>query len=170
MHFNSIEFDSSDRTYIMSFRHLDAVIKIAPFEARPGAPIPVKWILGGRLDQFGLTPAQRFYHQHDARVVRRTGSTLEISLFNNNNDHFSEHPSSAMIFSIDESAKAARLVDEYYDSMLSSSQGSVQMLGPRSYFIGWGSDNRVSEVSSGDRVFLMDFEDGGLVYRARKSR
>jgi arylsulfate sulfotransferase len=169
VHFNSVEFDPVDRTYLLSFRHLNAVIKIAPAEPRAaGAPIAIKWILGGALDQFGLTPEQRFYHQHDARVQRHAGSMIELSIFNNNNDHYDEHPSSGMLFSLDEAAKSARVLDEYHDSMFSSSQGSMQVLGPRHYFIGWGSDNRISESVAGNRVFLMDFDGAQLIYRARK--
>lgn len=168
MHFNSIEYDPTDRSYLLSFRHLDSIVKIAPFEPRSGGPIPIKWILGGKLDQFGLTPLQRFYHQHDARVISRSGSVLQLSVFNNNNDHFQEHPSSAMVLSINEATRSAALVDEYHDAMFSSAQGSMQVLAPRHYFIGWGNDNRISESVAGNRVFLMDFEGALLVYRARK--
>jgi arylsulfotransferase ASST len=169
LHFNSVEFDPVDRTFLLSFRHLDAVIKIAPFEPHPSGSIAIKWILGGKLDQFGITPAQRFYHQHDARVVSHQGRTLQLSLFDNNNGHYDERPSAAMVFTVDERAMTADLADEYHDAMQSGSQGSVQALGPRHYFIGWGSDSHVSEAVAGTRVFLIGF-DNGFVYRARKVR
>jgi arylsulfate sulfotransferase len=170
LHFNSIEFDPVDRTFLMSFRHLDAILKIAPFEARTGAPIAIKWILGGKLDQFGLAPAQRFYHQHDARVLAHNGSAMQLSIFNNNNGHFDEHASSAMVLAIDEASRTATVVDEYSDDILSAAQGSVEVIEPRHYFISWGLDNRVSEAVAGKRVFLMDFDGLYQAYRARKSR
>jgi hypothetical protein len=169
LHFNSFELDPADGGFVLSFRHLDSVMKILPRSVPLGAPIPFKWILGGKLDQFGLTPAQSFYHQHDARVIGRQGSTITLSLFNNNNGHFAEHPSSGMVFSLDESAKTARVVDEYSDSMQSTSQGSFQVLGTRHYFIGWGSDNRITEVLNGVPVLTLDFANNINIYRAQKA-
>ena len=169
MHFNSIEVDPYDGGYIVSFRHLDAIIKIMPNDVPRGSPIPIKWVLGGRLDQFGLTASQKFYHQHDARIVSRAGSTLTLSLFNNNNGHYNEHASSAMVFALDEDTKSARLVDEY-PGFFSAAQGSVQVLESGHYSICWGADNRITEALAGTRVFTLDFDDKFLVYRARKLR
>lgn len=168
MHLNAWEYDASDRSYIISFRNIDALVKIAPYDVPAGTTIPIRWILGGLLDQFGLTAEQRFYRQHDPRVVNREGSLLTISLFNNNNGHYGEHASSAMVLELNEASRTARLVDEYADEMHSTSQGSVQVFAPKHYFIGWGSDNRITEVVNGQRVFTIDFADNLNVYRARK--
>jgi hypothetical protein len=169
LHFNAIEFDPADEGYLVSFRHLDSIIKILPRSVPLGSPVPMKWILGGKLDQFRLGPEQRFYHQHDVRIVSRQGSQLTISLFNNNNGHYGEHPTSAMVMTLDEPAKGARVDDEYWDQMQSTSQGSVQVLGPRHYFICWGSDNQITEVNQGVKVFTLKFANNLIVYRAHKS-
>lgn len=168
VHFNSIEYDPSDRGYIVSLRHLDSLIKILPNDVPFGSPIPIKWILGGRLDQFALAPSQKFYHQHDARIVTRQGSTLTLSLFDNNNGHYDEHASAAMVFVLDEEAKSARLVDQYSEGFISVATGSVQVLGSGHYFVCWGADNRITEALNGSRTFMLDFDDKYLVYRARK--
>lgn len=168
LHFNSVDFDPSDGSFILSFRHLDSVVKILPTSVPAGTPIPFKWILGGKLDQFGVAPAQRFYHQHDAKLVSRDGSKLTFSLFDNNNGHYDLHPTAAMVWTIDEAAKTATLDDEYFDNNTSTSQGSVQVLGPRNYFICWGIDNHITEALNGAKVFTLHFADNFLVYRAAK--
>jgi arylsulfate sulfotransferase len=169
LHFNAIEFDPADGGFLVSLRHMDSILKILPRSVPLGTPIPTKWILGGKLDQFGLGAAQRFYHQHDVRIVSRQGAVVTISLFNNNNGHYDEHPTSAMQIDLDETAKTARVADEYWDAMQSTSQGSAQVLGPRHYFVGWGSDNRITEADRGVKLFTLDFADNLLLYRAQKA-
>jgi hypothetical protein len=168
VHFNAIERDPSDGGFLLSFRHLDAIVKITPAAAPSNGPVPIKWILGGKLDQFGILPAQRFYHQHDVRIVSRDGIRLQLSLFNNNNGHYDEHPSSAMVLQLDETARTVSVVGQYFGTAQSTSQGSVQVLGPRHYFISWGSVPRVEEVLDGVPVFSLDFIGLSSVYRARK--
>ncbi|MFI3173467.1 MAG: aryl-sulfate sulfotransferase, partial [Eubacteriales bacterium] len=60
-HLNSVDIDPVDGNIIMSFRQLDALLKV---DRETGDII---WILGGIGDQFGLTDEQLFSHQHHAK-------------------------------------------------------------------------------------------------------
>lgn len=59
-HLNSMWRDPQDGNYLVSFRMLDAVLKI---KDRGGS---VLWLLGGQNDEFGLSPEQQFSYQHTA--------------------------------------------------------------------------------------------------------
>ncbi len=69
MHLNSITIDSSDNNLVVSFRHLDQIIKINRSTG------DIMWRLGGTNSDFPLTTDQQFLRQHYARFTDN-GKTL----------------------------------------------------------------------------------------------
>jgi hypothetical protein len=163
-----------DGDLLASFRHLDAVLKIS---RATGA---IRWILGGRCDQFGLTAEQRFSHQHHPR---RTADG-RLSLFDNGN---ATGLSRALLLNLDEAGRKLRTDEPTRPGFVafpgprrgSFAMGSVQLIDGGPVLVGWGAHlDGLADVSEIDPVtgvpgFELAFQPtalGGLVfsYRAQK--
>jgi hypothetical protein len=175
LHWNSLALEA-DGTYLISARHLDAVLKIDPADGS------IAWILGGPCDQFGLTAGQRFSHQHHARRE----SDGRLSLLDNGNG---TGRSRVLRLALDE---VARTLDgsspdrpaftEHLDGHhLSIAMGSVQLFASGRALVGWGAqldggpDVTEFDVASGERHLSLTFHpeaDGTprWSYRALKAR
>lgn len=173
-HWDSVQVDPADGHWIASFRHLDAVLKI---DRGTGA---IRWILGGPCDQFGLSPAQKFVHQHDAQRA----PDGRLSLFDNGNGGAA---SRVLAFNLDEPAKTLvagnpalpGFAEFSADMHQSFNLGSAQMFVGGKVLVGWGEFagllNDVSEfdLASGAqsmRLSLLpsEYSNGYFSYRARK--
>lgn len=169
MHANSIDKDPSDGNIIVSFRHLDSIIKINVQNNN------IMWILGGLGDNFHLTEEQKFSRQHYARF-NPDGS---ITLFDNGN---AKQQTRIVRIWLDETEKIIKdYVDYKNEGYFSSATGSAQLLSLNEdiYCVGWGyrsynfMDNypNMSEVnfSTDETNFSLTFDDPNLqTYRCVK--
>lgn len=175
-HINSI--DKDDRgNYLISARYTHSVTYI---DGRTGS---VLWQLGGKRNSFAdLTDgrATNFAWQHDARWHNNNSA---ITLFDNGAEaglYTSEH-SRGMRIAINESDMTARLTTEYVNPahpIISSSQGSTQVLANGNVLVGYGYNGAFTEFSANGAV-LCDthfgpearFESGDVQsYRVQKAR
>lgn len=142
MHINSMTVDPKDGNIVCSARHLNAVFEIDKETQE------LNWVLGGKLDEFGLTEDQKFKRQHFARYTE--DGTL--TLFDNQTDWVSS------AYPIDDSQADVgngfpRVIemrlDEENKTLLSYSaydmqrhtgefMGSTVKTGDETYLIGWG--------------------------------
>jgi len=157
VHINSIDVDN-DGNLLVNSRNTHTVYKI---DRRSGEII---WRLGGKSNQFQIGDGAGFAWQHDAR--RQRDGTL--SVFDNEGPPDGAE-SRAIILDVDENARKATLRNAYVHPapLLSTSQGSVQILPNGNVFVGWGAEPYVSE-SSPDGELLFDAQLGAsyLSYRA----
>lgn len=142
-HINSVA-KSSDGNYLISSRHLHAIINISPKGE-------ILWILGGQHNEFtdlSNGAATSFTWQHDARWVDEEAGIL--SLFDNG----SAGPimtdaarSRALIVQVDIQNRTVKLLHEFtsLQGARSASQGSVQVLPDNHLFVGWGSSAAYTE-------------------------
>jgi hypothetical protein len=119
-HPNALDFDS-DSNYIVSFRHMGAVIKM---NAVTGA---IMWQLGGRLTQFTIVndPLGLFSGQHGVRILPNG----HILMYDNGLRHVPQH-SRAVEYALDFTNMTATMVWEYEPSPMTFTPivGSVQRL------------------------------------------
>ncbi|AKV04381.1 hypothetical protein AKJ09_11044 [Labilithrix luteola] len=161
IHFNSIDIEPTTGNFIVSLRHQDALLEL---DRTTGATV---WTLGGVNDQFGLDDAQRFSHQHHARV-QSDGSIL---FFDNDNAREATRIIQAKVDSPD---LALTSFDAWDTGRYSMAMGSVQKLDATTYFIGWGAHtddlSDISEIdrSTGKTKFSLTFRDDYYSYRALK--
>lgn len=180
-HINSIKIDS-DGDYLASFRHLDAVVKIRRSDGS------IAWILGGPCDQFGLSAAQKFSHQHDAKRA----PDGRLSLFDNGN---ANGASRVALYHLDESAKTLVSTDPSrpaftdlrpsasllgFPERLSPAMGSAQVFASGSVLMGRGyvegkpqaADLTEFDALTGAPIFELTFPNAGTQpiysYRAVK--
>ena len=158
-HINSIDVDS-DGDLLVSGRHTWAVYKVG---RRTG---DVVWRLNGKRSDFAMGPGAVFAFQHDAR--RREGGL--VSLFDNGGGPPNVATESrGLILSLDTTAMTATLVRQYLPdpSLLSNSQGNVQILPNGHVFVGWGEQPYWSEFTADGRIIYdARFPDGQGSYRA----
>ena len=97
LHANSLVYDPSDDSFIVSLRHVDWLIKV---DRQTGALI---WTMGEGGD-FEKTGGEWFYHQHSISLIEPG----RIMLFDNGNrrpgEEWEEHWSRALEFTYDEAA------------------------------------------------------------------
>ena len=154
-HGNSIEPPRSGRrTLIVSARKTSAVYGIDRVTGR------VRWVLGGRKDQFGLGAGRRFCAQHDAR--RLPGG--DLSVFDNGGTQLpgdcGKHPARVMRFRLDTGRKRARLVRVVGSRSSSddgagfwpSAVGSARWGRDGDVLVNWGNTGRVTQVAPSGRV------------------
>ncbi len=170
-HINSIA-ETADGNLLVSFRHLDEIIKI---DKTSGAII---WRLGGKYsknNQFtfendlidGFTG---FSHQHSVSILSN-GNLLLYDNGNLRNNKFSR----AVEYVIDEEERKVTKIWEYRHSpdIFVASQGSVCRLSNGNTLINWGLD-RITEVKPDKtKAFEMvytntDPKRSGIVYRATR--
>ena len=150
-HLNSIQ-QLPDGDLLVSARHTWAVYEISK---QTGA---ILWELGGKRSSFKFGPGARFEWQHDARV--QDDGTVPV--LDNGGGPGPEHErqSRALRLRLDFQTHRATLVKAYTNnpSLLSSSQGNVQMLRDRNVFVGWGTVPYFTEFSaSRQQLFTVYF-------------
>jgi Arylsulfotransferase (ASST) len=157
-HPNSIDFDL-DSNYIISFRHMGAVIKL---DRTTGA---ILWQLGGRLNQFTIAddPLMFFTGQHSVRVLEN-GNLL---MYDNGLRHTPQH-TRAVEYQLDVAAKTATMVWEYEPSpaVFTPIVGSVQRYtsGPRAgnTLVAFAYVGQIDEVNPAEQlVWRGQFSLGG---------
>ena len=140
VHFNSVVIDPKDGNYILSFRHTSAVYKI---DRKTGNII---WRLGGKSDDFNLSPEQKFLFQHTASIT----SDGYIMLFDNqstdidpkcaDNFVYKKYPTSRILkFKLDEQNKKIVDFQEIQLPYLSQFMGNVFETNSKTYIVGYGS-------------------------------
>lgn len=150
VHYNSIDVDPDDNNFILSFRSLNAVLKI---DRETGDII---WILGGEGDDFGLTDEQKMSEQHYARYY---DSDL-ITVFDNG---VSGAQTKALEYVLDEENLTVVEFNAYeIEGYYSGSKGSAQKVSDDSatYVMGWG------ETSANNIVFTeVNFDTGEILFQ-----
>lgn len=166
-HINSIE-KNKDGDYLISSRHTCAVYKLS------GKDGSIIWRLNGANPSFRNLNFG-FSQQHDARWISENSTHTVLSLYNNGFNGFNqtEAYSSGMIIVIDHVVKTAELIQEYAPpgkTLLSSSQGNLQVLPDKNAFIGWGNNPFVSEYAEDGSLLLWGYIAKAVTmnYRALK--
>jgi arylsulfate sulfotransferase len=159
VHMNSMYIDPADGNLICSFRNLSQVLKL---DRKTGGII---WKLGGKNSDFPLTEDQTFYFQHDATL---TDNSKTLLLFDNGSS--AKRPYTRILeFQLDELNKKVNSFKALKapENIFSMYMGSVQKRGD-TYFIGWGSVPRLSEINykTGAVTFDMNLEQNS--YRTFK--
>lgn len=160
-HINSIE-RLSDGSLLISARNTWAVYDISQ---RTGKVI---WSLGGKDSSFKMTKGTNFEWQHDARV--HPNNTLTV--FDDAASPKEEPQSRALSLSLNVSTMRAEVAHVYthQPSLLSQSQGSVQVLPDGNVFVGWGSAPAFTEYSkSGRELWSGAFVTRFQSYRAYRA-
>ena len=154
LHLNSIDIDPSDDNFIFSLRHTNSIVKVDRRTAK------IVWTLGGKEDDFALTPDQAFSHQHDVRKWP-DGS---LTIFDNGND---SHQTRGISFVLDEANRKIVSFRVLYpkpaDEPQTSFMGSLRMLASDRYFFGWGGwsssavEPAATEILNGKPVWQLTF-------------
>lgn len=166
VHFNAIVVDPKDNNFLCSYRDLDSILKI---DRETGEII---WILGGDLDEFGLTEEQQFHRQHNVTITE-DGSIL---LFDNGcltnilgypeqskeekAEGEANQVSRGLKLTLDEEKMEVTAMEEYkVENFYAASMGSAQLLddGTDTVLLGWGGKSRTGmplfqEVNCQDKV------------------
>jgi hypothetical protein len=164
-HLNSIQA-LPDGDLLVSMRNTWEVYLINAATGR------IIWTLGGKHSTFTLTHGARFAWQHDARLVDPgrggQGQDVELTLFNDNNNTYRNHPSEGMVLRLDTLTHRARLVHAYrhHPALYAVVLGSMQLLANGNVLVGWGSEPYFSEYSSSGRK-LLDVEWSGTAQSYR---
>ena len=131
MHFNSFFIDPKDGNLLVSFRHINSVVKL---DRKTGKPI---WILGGKGDQFGMDETIKFERQHSVSI-EKDGTIL---LYDNGVD-----------------GRQSRIVeikiDEQNKKILKYKKYELDQVWTRS----WGY---VREIDKKRGIYLIDYGTGG---------
>lgn len=174
---NSVEKDHSGN-FLISSRYLCTLFNI------DGTDGHVIWELNGKENQFTFSGFENntfpFAFQHHSRIRSQNGSTFIISIFDNGSDgeiNVSTQ-SSGMVMAVDIGTMTCTLLRQYTIigdegiSVLSTSQGSTQLLNNTNVFIGWGSEPYIAEFTE-DGTLIMQGQFGAqnvsMSYRAFKA-
>jgi hypothetical protein len=153
VHGNAIDPPRSPRQVVLvSLRNTSSVYGV---DRRTGS---VRWIFGGKRDQFGLRrhPGWVFCSQHDAHRL----PDGDLELFDNGGSymhgepHCPVHPARALVFHLDPAHHTARLVRQIDSRPMSKDGrgffsgwvGSARPMSGGRTLIDWGQIPRVSEV------------------------
>jgi hypothetical protein len=160
-HPNSLDFDA-DSNYIVSFRHMGAIIKL---NATTGA---VMWQLGGRLTQFTILndPLTLFSGQHCVRMLPNG----HLLMYDNGLRHSPPH-SRAVEYALDFTHMTATMVWEYAPTPLTFTPivGSVERLSNGNTLVGFGLAGFMDEVDASSQLVsrgTFRFGSSGEFYRA----
>ncbi len=111
------------------------------------------WQLGGRHSSFQMGAKARFEWQHDAHLQGRI-----LTVFDDASDgsQRESRQSSAKLLRLNFNARTATLLKRYTHSppLISSSQGSTQLLPGGDVFVGWGGQPDFSEYTAAGRQIL----------------
>jgi hypothetical protein len=159
-HINSVDIDPTDGNLIISGRNTWSFYKVKRSSGQ------VMWQVGGKAGDFSIGPGASFAFQHD---VRRSPDGT-VTLFDNEGGPPAEaRQSRALVLSLDERARKATLLRQYFHSpsVLSEALGSVQDTGGGNRFVGWGESSYFTQYdSSGTPVFDGRLSAGTESYRA----
>lgn len=162
-HMNSVELDGTG--YVMSLRHLNAVIRI---DRATGARL---WKLGGSYRggaqgpeslRFVRDPNDNFGGQHDARIL--PDGTLTV---HDNGTTFGRAPR-AVRYRIDENAHTAQWLEQVTDKDAPDSWccGSARKLPKGDWVTEWGQNAMVTELDQSGKVVLrLRMKDPFFSYR-----
>jgi Arylsulfotransferase (ASST) len=159
LHCNSIQ-QLPNHNLLLSARHTWAVYEINKHTGN------LVWTLGGKDSNFRIGSGARFSWQHDAHL---TGNTLTLFDDASNGPQPQEPQSSAKEMRLNIPGRTATLVRRFYHSppIISSSQGSAQLLSNGNMFVGWGDQPEFSESrSGGHQIFSGSLPPGAQSYRA----
>jgi Arylsulfotransferase (ASST) len=158
-HVNSISV-APDGDVLVSMRNTCAVYLI---DHRTGR---ILWTLGGKDSSFRMGPRTRTAYQHDA-TMQPDGT---VTIFDNGGGLPFVHAQSRGIHErLDLADKTTSLIAQYEHSppLLSSVQGSVQLLPDGNAFVGWGAVKFFSEYNAaGRQIFDAHFAAPVPSYRA----
>lgn len=158
VHANSLEYDT-DGNLLMSARHTSTVYKINRTTG------DVMWRFGGKNSDFTFAdPADRPSYQHDARRL----PDGRLSLFDNGNKE-SPQVSRAVVYSLDETAKTAKLDEDLQPDppAFADFAGSSRRTSNGDTLVDYASAGRMAEFGAdGTQVFSAAFPQGFWSYRA----
>jgi hypothetical protein len=160
LHINSIDV-APDGNLFISARHTWTIYKV---DRRTGEVI---WRLGGKSSDFQMDRSARFAWQHDVR--HHSKGTFTVFDNGSEGDVNTESRSRGLVLGVDESARTAKLVQEYTHPkpLLAVAMGSVQILPSGNVMVGWGTEPYLSDFSA-DGSLLADAQmlSGYKSYRA----
>lgn len=158
MHMNSMIIDPRDQNLILSFRHLDMIIKVGKTSK------DIIWRLGGKNSDFPLSADQTFMRQHDATLINNNNTLLFFD-----NGHITDRPYSRVIeMTLDENGKSITGFFAYnINKPFAQYMGSVQKI-DNHYFIGGGTGNYIMEINADNGEVLLDMDSEMSTYRAYK--
>lgn len=162
-HLNSIQ-QLPNGNLLVSSRHTWTVYEISKQTGE------ILWQLGGKHSSFEFGRGAHFEWQHDVRMLPDGTITLLDNGAGPGPQH--ERQSRALRLRLNFKTHRATLVRAYANnpSLLSSSQGDVQVLPDRNVFVGWGAVPNVTEFSAGGgQLFSLDLEGSVQSYRALRS-
>jgi hypothetical protein len=168
LHLNSIDLDPADGNFVVSFRHASSIAKIDRHTGQ------ILWTLGGKEDQFGLTPDQLFSMQHHVRM--HPDGTMTVFDNGNGTGGKGAHQTRILSFKLDEANRAVSAFQVLYTKPAGQPptgfMGSATPLGGGRLFVGWGgwyTDQRepaVTEIVGGVPVWSLEFTETVTSYRA----
>ena len=164
-HLNSITIDPTDQNLILSFRHTSSIVKIDRHTAQ------ILWTMGGKEDQFGLTPDQVFTFQHHARL-QPDGS---MTVFDNG--YTTSRQTRILSMVLDQANHKVTSFNVLYTKPSGEPQsglmGSVTPLSGGRLFCGWGGwytsdlEPAATEIVGGMPAWSIEFLTPGVwSYRA----
>jgi hypothetical protein len=174
-HMNSVEPDGTGTGYVISCRHLDAIMYIDKATGN------IQWKLGGMHIPQSLTfvgdPYSNFGGQHDARV--RPASCVipdkngilrrpQLAVALHDDRTLQNGGVRAVQYLIDVNERTATLMDMENDPQVpySGCCGSARKLPTGDWIASWGDTNIVAEYNDqGQRVFELLLPNGYLSYR-----
>lgn len=175
-HMNSVEPDSTGTGYIVSCRHMDAVLYI---EKATGN---IAWKLGGVNTAKSLRyvgdPYGNFGGQHDARVVRACAvpglphtiprpRQFLLTVYDDGSDR--NRAPRAVRYHVDELGGTAKLIEMITDPAVTYSPytGSARRLSGGNWVVSWGGETTVGEYDpQQNSIFRLEFPAGFFSYRA----
>lgn len=173
LHINAVEVDPKDRNLLVSFGKIAAVVKLHRQTGK------ILWILGGKKDQFGLTPEQQFASQHTLSVL--PGG--ELMIFDNHSTSVSrgieqflpqiqfDKKSRVAIFDLDEKNLKIKRYKQIPLRFFARSMGSVYVTDEGNYVVGFGAsrERTIQEITpSGKVIFDMTLQPLFGNYRVQK--
>ncbi|MDX6702626.1 MAG: hypothetical protein QOF26_2852 [Baekduia sp.] len=156
-HINSVQPLKGGRVLI-SARDTSTIYEVEQSSGR------IVWRLGGKASTFRMGDGARFWLQHDARALPGD----RISLFDDQAGPPRKGASRGLILQLDHRKRTATVVRSLTRPQDTSAQseGSSQLMGDGSVFVGFGSAGSFSEFSpSGRLVFDAQLPDGDGSYR-----
>jgi hypothetical protein len=157
-HINSVEIDPMDGDLVLSFRNLDAILKVRHTDGS------IVWRLGGPNDSFATTAAQKTSGQHYARFL----PDGRLLVFDNG---FGSSASRVVVYGLNQPALTLQSFASFPLNTFTGAQGSVQRVG-NLYFVGLGlkqpggSDVLAINPTTGQRAFELRFTAPRVSYRA----
>lgn len=170
-HINSID-KNVEGDYLISARHVSAVYKLS------GETGEIMWQLGGNMPSFDQVDFY-FSYQHHARWISENNTHTVLSIFDNASNSFNGTGdfSHGWVIAIDHIGNKAYKIKEWgapepAGGLLSTSQGSMQLLPNGGCHLGWGEHAYFSEhTADGEAVMyakLAERASNVMIYRSNK--